>query len=130
MNRLSLGTRIVLLGALWAAAFLVSLWALKAEHAALAGSVRVALALLPVAPFAAFLWCFIADIRTLDELERRIHLEALAIAFPLAMLMLMTLGLLELAIDLPREDWSYRHVWAYLPLFYFIGLVWSKRRYL
>ena len=28
----------------------------------------------------------------------------------------MTLGLLQLAIDLPPEDWSYRHVWAYLPL--------------
>jgi hypothetical protein len=29
----------------------------------------------------------------------------------------------------PSLDWSYRHVWYYLPLFYFIGIVVSWRRY-
>jgi hypothetical protein len=91
--------------------------------------VRVAVALLPILPFMGFLWSVLAHIRSMDEFHRRIHLEALAIAFPLAMLLLMILGLLELAVDLSPDDWSYRHVWAYLPLFYFIGLTIAQRRY-
>jgi hypothetical protein len=90
---------------------------------------RVAAALLPVVPTALFLWVFIAGIRSMDELQRRVHLEALVIAFPLAVLLLMTLGLLQLAITLPIEDWSYRHVWVYLPMFYFLGLAIAWRRY-
>src|SRR5262245_38508810 len=86
---------------------------------------RVAVALMPIPPFAACLAVFIRNIRSLDELERRIHLEALAIAFPLTMLLLMTLGLLQRAIELPFEDWSYLHVWYYLPLFYFGGLAYA-----
>ena len=65
----------------------------------------------------------------LGELERRIHLEALAIAFPLATVLLLTLGLLDLAITLPGEDWSYRHVWYWLPILYAAGLTIAKRRY-
>jgi hypothetical protein len=37
--------------------------------------------------------------------------------------------LLELAIGLDPKDWSYRHVWIYLPLFYFVGLAIAWRRY-
>jgi hypothetical protein len=53
----------------------------------------------------------------------------LAFAFPLTLLMLMTLGLVELAIGLNPDDWSYRHVWPFVFLFYFAGLVRAKRRY-
>ena len=90
---------------------------------------RVALAVLPVLPFVAFLSFFIAGIRSMDELERRIHLEALAFAFPVTVVLLMTLGLLELAISLPKEDLSYRHVWAFMPVLYFGGVALSRRRY-
>jgi heme A synthase len=79
--------------------------------------------------FTVFLVTFIRLIGGMDELQRRIQLEALAVAFPLAILLLMTLGLLQRAIHLPFEDWSYAHVWAYLPIFYFIGLVVANRRY-
>jgi hypothetical protein len=92
--------------------------------------VRIALALLPVLPFAFFLWSFVNGVRSMDELERRIHLEALVIAFPLMTLLLMTLGLLELAIELNPADWSYRYIWVFAPLFYFIGLAVARRRYL
>jgi hypothetical protein len=90
---------------------------------------RVAVALAPVLPTAVFLWAAIRSIRSLDELHRRVHLEALVIAYPLAVLLLVTLGLLELAIDLPAEDWSYRHLWPYLMAFYAIGLTISWKRY-
>lgn len=67
--------------------------------------------------------------RELDELEKRIQLEALAFAFVLALLLIMTLGLMELAITLNRDDWSYRHVWAMLPMLYFGGVVIARKRY-
>lgn len=94
-----------------------------------AESFRVLAALLPVLPFAWMLWEIIKSVRRMDELEQRIQLEALAVAYPMVMILLMTLGLLEIAIKLPAEDLSYRHVWAMLPFFYYIGLFLSKRRY-
>lgn len=92
-------------------------------------ALRVGVALFPTIPFAFFLWVIAKGIRTLDELERRIQLEALALAFPLALILLLVLGLLEIAIKLPPEDLSYRHVWAMLPVFYFLGLTLARRRY-
>ena len=93
--------------------------------------VRVLAALAPVPLAAIALVLLVRGARELDELERRIQLEALATAFLLAVLFLMTLGLLELAITLNRNDWSYRHVWAMLPMLYFLGLglAVARRRY-
>jgi hypothetical protein len=83
----------------------------------------------PALPFALLLWLLIRGIREADELERRIHLEALVVAFPLTMLMLMVLGLLEIGIELDRENWGYRHVWAFLPVLYIVGIILARRRY-
>jgi hypothetical protein len=91
--------------------------------------VRVVLALIPIIPFGFFLVLILIGIRQMDELHRQVRLEALAIAFPLAMLLLMILGLLELAIPLSPDDWSYRHVWYYLPIFYLLGMWIARRRY-
>lgn len=90
---------------------------------------RVIAALAPIPLAGAALLAIVRGARELDELEKRIQLEALAFAFVLAVLLLMTLGLLELAIPLNRDDWSYRHVWAILPTMYFGGLVIARRRY-
>jgi len=91
--------------------------------------IKVTAALMPIVPTALFLWFVVSAVRGLDELHRQVHLEALAIAYPLAILLLVTLGFLQLAIELPAEDWSYRHVWVFLPCFYFLGLVIAWRRY-
>ena len=114
-------------GALWVLTYFGSRAALDTLHLQPIG--RLAVALLPLVPFAWFLWRVISGIRSMDELERRVHLEALGIAFPLAILLLMTLGLVQLAVDLNPEDWSYRHVWVYLPTFYILGLAIAWRRY-
>jgi len=114
---------------LWAVSFLGARLALDRDLDWGPPAARVAVALLPVVPTALFLWAIVSLIRSFDEMQRRIHLEALAFAFPLAILLLMTLGLLQLAIDLPMEDWSYRHVWVFLPLFYFGGLSLAWRKY-
>jgi hypothetical protein len=120
------GVAVVLL---WGATFITARLALDKDWRLEPTWLRVAAALLPVIPTVLFLWAIVTHVRSLDEMQRKIHLEALAIAYPLAILLLMTLGLLQLAIDLPTEDWSYRHVWVYLPLFYFAGLAIAWRRY-
>lgn len=112
---------------IWTLVYLLARWLL--DNRQLEGGLRIAVALMPILPFAIFLVLILAGIRQMDELHRRVHLEALAIAYPLAMLLLMLLGLLELVIPLSSEDWSYRHVWQYLPLFYFLGLAFTWRRY-
>lgn len=90
---------------------------------------RVVAALAPAPLGAAALLTIVRGARELDELEQRIQLEALAIAFVLAVLLLMTLGLMELAVTLNPDDWSYRHVWAMLPMLYLAGFVFARRRY-
>jgi hypothetical protein len=95
----------------------------------LPGWIKLTAALVPILPTAAFLRFAITSLRRLDELHRRVHLEALVIAYPLAILLLVTLGLLQLAIDLPVEDWSYRHIWPFLPAFYFLGMAIAWKRY-
>jgi hypothetical protein len=114
---------------LWAISYLAARAALDTELHLQPTWLRVAAALLPVVPTALALWSIAGGLRESDELQRRVHLEALAIAYPLAILLLMTLGLLELAVGLNPQDWSYRHVWIYLPLFYFAGLCVAWRRY-
>ena len=61
----------------------------------------------------------------MDELQVRVQLEALAVAFPLSILFLMVFGLVGEALDFTLE----RHVWFYLPVFYFVGLALAWRRY-
>jgi len=111
----------------WILVYLLTRWLLDNDQ--LPDGLRIVVALAPLVPFAFFLVFVLAGLRSMDELQRRIQLEALAIAFPLAILFFMMLGLLELAIPLSPEDWSYRHTWSYLPLFYFIGLAIASRRY-
>ncbi len=89
----------------------------------------LALAIAPIAPFAAMLWFLIRGIAGTDELERRVHLEALVVAFPLSMLLLMVLGLLDLAIELDPANWSYRHLWPIMAMFWFLGQAVARKRY-
>lgn len=118
---------VILTGLTWVVAYLITREVLDSNQ--LGPGLRIVVALAPLIPFAFFLAFTLAGLRALDELHRRVQLEALAIAFPLAILFFMLLGLLELAIPLSPEDWSYRHTWSYLPLFYFIGLAIAWRRY-
>lgn len=114
--------------AVWAVTFLGARLVLD-KDLQLPPWVKITAALVPILPTALFLWLVVSSLRSMDELHRRVQLEALAIAYPLAILLLVTLGFLQLAIDLPAEDWSYRHVWAFLPCFYFLGLGIAWRRY-
>lgn len=90
---------------------------------------RLMLSLIPAPVFAAFLWAFVRSLREADELERRIQLEALGIAFPLGLLLLTTLGLVQRAVTLNFQDWSYNHVWPMFAVFYLLGLMVARSRY-
>lgn len=118
---------LLLIGLTWMGCYFLAL--LLLQGADLPEWQRAVLAAVPVVPFIGFMLVIVQQIRRLDELERRIHLEALAIAMPAAVLMLMTLGLLEVGGLLPDGEWGYRHVWMYLPALYFLGLAIATRRY-
>jgi len=115
----------------WGTAWFIAWFAARVilESSAVPTWARVAGALAPTPLAGVTLFTIVRGARELDELEQRIQLEALAFAFVLAVLLLMTLGLMELAITLNRDDWSYRHVWAMLPMLYFGGLVIARKRY-
>ena len=99
------------------------------ESPGLGTPARIAIALVPVPFFAWLLVEFVRRVSDGDELERRIQLEALAVAFPLTLSLLMLLGLLQIAVPLPPEDWSYRHIWPFLFVFYIVGIQRARRRY-
>jgi hypothetical protein len=83
---------------------------------------KLTAALIFMLPTVLFRWVVTSALRRLDELHRLVHLDALAIVHPLAILLLVTLGVLQLAIDLATEDWSYRHIWPLSLCFHLIGL--------
>ena len=90
---------------------------------------RVASALAPIPIAAVTLVSIVRGARQLDELELRIQLEALAIAYPLAIVLIMLLALVQLAMPLNPDDWSYRHIWPFLPMFWLGGQAIARRRY-
>jgi hypothetical protein len=99
------------------------------DHVASGSAASIAIALVPIVPFAAVLYFIVRGIRGADELERRIQLEALAIAFPLSVLLVMLLGLLQLATELNPNDWSYRHVWPFMGMFWVVGAGIARKKY-
>src|SRR5687768_17515793 len=117
----------IVAGIVWIAIYCIALYFLKNPETP--GPLKVAMVVLPAIPFSFFLFRFVGYVRGLDELHRRVHLEALALAFPIATLFLMTLGLVEIAGALSPKYWSYQDVWYYLPIFYLIAVAISWRRY-
>lgn len=100
-------------GILWMIVYTLALFALKKLELDRLPATIIAIA--PIIPFVVFLYQFVHHLRNADELERRVQLEALAIAFPTTLVGLMLLGLLPLAVPLSEHDWSYRHIWGFLP---------------
>jgi hypothetical protein len=102
---------------------------IAAERAGMAPAVRVAFALLAVAGFVAFIAAEVRVIRGLDELQQRIQLETLAVAFPLALVLVFGVGMLERA---GVSIWGFRELrdaWPLVALPYVVGLALALRRY-
>jgi hypothetical protein len=90
---------------------------------------QILVSLAPVPVFGLYLWRAIAGIRRLDELQQRIQLEALAIAYPLSLLMLMTLGLLQVVEALPARLGEFLKIWPAVAWLYVMGLFIARKRY-
>lgn len=90
---------------------------------------RAMVALLPLPAFGWFLWRYVRYIRSMDELRQRIELEALALAFPLTVALLMLLGQLQRARAGAGGVAITSEFWLYLACFYLLGRGIAERRY-
>ncbi len=119
--------KVIFFATLWLVAYIVCLWTIK--KASPDTTIGIILSFIPVVTFALFIYSIIKGVASMDEVQIRIQMEAAVIAFSLGLLTLMTLGLLDLVITIKKEDWGYRHLVPYFAIFYFIGVIISKRKY-
>ena len=95
-------------------------------HVEVAHPWRDLLALSPMIPAAAIAWVVLRDLRRMDELQRRIQLEALGFSFAGTAILTFSYGFLE-GLGYPRL--SMFTVWPILALLWIVGLVLARRRY-
>ncbi len=122
-----LSNRVLVYAVIWCLSYVGSLLALKSFE--LPKAAGIVLTVITVLAFATFIYKYYRSIFFMDEVQIKVQMEAVVIAFSLAMLLIMTLGLLDLIVTMNKENWSYRHLIPYFVLFYFIGLFISKRKY-
>jgi hypothetical protein len=79
--------------------------------------------------FALLIYAYVRAVRSMDELGRRIQLEGLAFAFPIALLVVLTAGLLDLAGFHGEQDWDLPRLWPFLLMPYWGGIALAHRRY-
>ena len=118
--------RVIIAGLVWFITYLATRFALDALTPPPHWDILVACA--PVFAFYWFVWVVQRTLQNADELRRRIHLEALALAFLTTMLVLMMLGLLDAPpmgpLGLPLRD-----LWFILPPLYGLCFVVASQRY-
>jgi|EndMetStandDraft_4_1072995.scaffolds.fasta_scaffold185123_2 hypothetical protein len=96
------------------------------SHADVARPWRDVIALSPMLPAAAMAWVILRELRRMDELQRRIQLEALGFSFAGAAVLTFSYGFLE-GLGYPRL--SMFTVWPLLAALWIVGLVLARRRY-
>ncbi len=91
-------------------------------------SIRVILALVPMIPVSVMGWAMIVAIRALDELQRRIVLEAIFGAFLTGAFLTLFYGQMQQArFGLPELNWAF--VWAAMALPCGAAFLIATRRY-
>lgn len=88
---------------------------------------RLIVGLLPALAVGAFVIAEVRLVRSLDELQQRIQLEALAVGYPTAILIVILIRFLQAEGFLVH--WHLGDVWPLLPFPYFVGLFIARRRY-
>lgn len=119
--------RVHVYAVIWIVSYVGSLFVLKSLT--IPKEAGVMLTIMTALAFTVFIYKYYRSIFFMDEVQIKIQMEAIVIAFSLGLLLTMTLGLLDLSIDLNKEDWSYRFMVPMLISFYFIGFFISKRKY-
>ncbi len=123
--------RVNLQGVIWALIFSVSFAISVFYLSGYSPAVPVALLIITLNSllFGVYAFKLIQSISTLDEVQIRIHLEAVSLAFVLSLLLVMILGMTALVKELPLDNVSFLYIFPLLFFFYFIGLWISKRKY-
>lgn len=109
------GPAVILAGGAWILSYFVARYLLDTWPQSQRW--EFAIVSLPMFAFFWLVWVVQRALRRADELQRRIHLEALAMAFLTTMLTMMGLGLVE---ETPRGMLTlpWRHLWfGLLPLY-------------
>jgi hypothetical protein len=95
-------------------------------HASIVSPWRELIVLSPMIPASAVAWIVLRELRRMDELQRRIQLEALGISFAGTAVLTFSYGFLE-GLGYPRLS-----MFAVLPVLatlWVLGLVLARRRY-
>ncbi len=95
-------------------------------HVDVARPWRDLIALSPMIPAATLAWVILRELRRMDELQRRIQLEALGFSFAGTAILTFSYGFLE-GLGYPRL--SMFSVWPILAVLWIVGLVIARRRY-
>lgn len=119
--------RVHVYAVIWIVSYVGSLFALKSLT--IPKEAGVMLTIVTALAFTVFIYKYYRSILFMDEVQIKIQMEAIVFAFSLGLLLIMTLGLLDLFINLNKEDWSYRFIVPMVISFYFIGFFISKRKY-
>jgi hypothetical protein len=109
-----------------AAAFASRLW-LKSDE--LAGPLRVLVAWLPLVPAALYLRTIFRWARSLDEMQRRLQLEALCFGTLGMLFIALAVDLLRLAGFATGLTFGWEGYFAFTYFLYIGGLVMANRRY-
>jgi hypothetical protein len=89
---------------------------------------RLLILLVPTIPFALLAWLIVRTVRTLDEMQRRIHLEAVTFAFLAGMFATFVIGQLQRAgCAVPDLNWGF--VWPVQMLLLAVSYLIVFRRY-
>jgi ABC-type dipeptide/oligopeptide/nickel transport system permease subunit len=84
-------------------------------------------ALLPALPLVLVALTILAYLRKIDELQRKVQLDAMAFSFALTSVTTFSYGLLQSYARAPAVSWTF--VWPVLAVYWVIGLWFSRRRY-
>ena len=95
-------------------------------HVDVARPWRDLIALSPMLPAATTAWVVLRELSRMDELQRRIQLEALGFSFAGTAIVTFSYGFLE-GLGYPRL--SMFSVWPILAMLWIVGLLLARRRY-
>jgi hypothetical protein len=95
-------------------------------HVDVARPWRDLVALSPMIPAATMAWIILRELRRMDELQRRIQLEALGFSFAATAILTFSYGFLE-GLGYPKL--SMFTVWPILATLWAVGLAMARRRY-
>jgi hypothetical protein len=113
--------------ALLAAALMIG-GSLVSAKTDLAPALRVALAIVPLIPLAALAWSIVSAVQHLDEMQRKIQLDAMTGAFVATAFVALTYGQLQHAhIGLPELNWAF--LWPVMVVLWAVAYVLASRRY-